>query len=140
MSISPYPKVHLLSQGEAGDTSLVEALGIDVVVLCDQGMVWSHSAAAEAGALNLRRDGTTATWWLRFWSDQLADQYGVKTIGLADKNGGLGTAAFLLACAVAQKQGSSFAAAWADVQTKIPSDEGHRVPDALVSQGESIWV
>jgi hypothetical protein len=143
VSLNPYPSVHLLSQAEAGDSAVLASLGVELVVLCVQRMVWPHSSTVGAAAVNIESDAAHPPWVVSGEAVRLAGLFGDKVIALADPGGGLLQAAYLLACTVAQKNAWSFDTAFADLEASLPDrpDAGSKtdVPPALVSQGQAIW-
>ena len=140
---NPYPKLYLLSLAEAGDANLLVANGIELVVLCHQGMVWPHSKTIGAFALNIEQDGASPNWLVKGAAKMLVAWHSVKTIGLADRSGGLTQAAYLLVCAAAEKTAAKWAAVETNLSTKLPAIPGnakpHFITPELRAQGVSLW-
>lgn len=82
-------KVYLLGLAEAGDAALLKSLGIEILILCHQGMVWPHVKEMGVVALNIEEDGTTPDWLIQSMADFARQHYNKKVIALADRHGGL---------------------------------------------------
>ena len=140
---NPYPKLYLLSLAEAGDANLLVANGIELVILCHQGMVWPHSKTIGVFGVNIEQDGTSPDWVVKGMAKMLVAWHSVKTIGLADRSGGLTQAAFLLTCAGAEKLAGKWITIEASLCTKLPPIPGqgrpHLITPELEAQGKTLW-
>lgn len=143
MSLNPYPKVYLVTQAEAGDSTVLDALGVEHVVLCAQRMVWPHSNTVSATAVSIEPDATHLARMVSGEAMRLAGLFGDKVIALADPGAGLRQAAYLLACTLAQKNAWSFDTAFADLEANLPERpdvaSNTDVPQALRTQGRGLW-
>ncbi len=91
-------KVYLLGLAEAGDAELLRKLGIELLILCHQGMTWPHVKDMGVVALNIEEDGSAPKWIVEDMAALARQSYGKRVMALADKHGGLCQAVFFLAC------------------------------------------
>ena len=135
------PGVHLIDMGTASNATALEALGIEVVVLCGAGMVLPHSATIVAIHLPVDYAGRSPTWYHKAVAALWNHVYGLggstRVVALADRQGGLCEAVYILAGAVATRRGVTFAAALATVGALL--SEPHRISSELLSQGTAAW-
>ena len=143
MSLNPYLKVHLLTKAEGGDATVLAALGIQIVTLCAQGMVWPHTNTVAATAVNIEIDAAHPSWMVTGEAQRLAALYGDEVIALADPGVGLCQASYLLTCTLAEWNGWSFDAAFADLESNLPARpnmaEKTDVSSDLRTQGRALW-
>jgi hypothetical protein len=139
--VEVYPKVHLLGMATAGDAAALEALGIDLLIICGVGIPAPHNnkwialPVDQEGVVEDGRIEMAAVLWVKAYDSGW-------TLGLTDRHGGRLEAAFMVACSFAQRQSVSFDQTLADLESRLPEIEDepkHRITAPLIAQGLRIW-
>lgn len=142
------PKVHLLGSAEAGDVAALRVLGIEVLVLCEPGMVLPHAPEIAVLSFSCDLEGRTPGWAYRALAGLWAEIYPNKhVLALADRGGGLGAACHLLCCAICLRRTLPYNDALAllngalPVRLSVGGEQMRRnaIGPKLEAQGRTLW-
>ena len=132
-----YPRIHLVDMATIGNADALDALGVNLTIVCASGVPAPHNY--EHCVLPVSDQGLTPNYLVKLFAEMRVKAFALgKTLALSDRAGGMGEAAFMVACSLAEETDVSFAVAMLDMEDK--GLEGiQRITPALVTQGESIW-
>ena len=133
------PKLYLASMGEFGDVAALKAAGIELVISAIGSPAFPHSAMIGAIAVNIEVTGQHPDWMVRGIGKLISAVYGIKTLAICDEVGGLERASYILAAAYCDKFSTRFTAASLWLNTALAAAGPHRIPQALIAQGQALW-
>ena len=131
------PGVFLGSVADFGNQSVLQANGIELAIIAHGFKGFPHvGPQIGAAAFHVDTEGNSPQWFVRGVVDLLIRAYGSKTFAIFDVAGGMVSASYLLACAFAENQSTSFNAGLTWLQGKVAD----ALPtDGQITQGQGLW-
>jgi len=120
----------LIGTAEASDADWLAANSIDVVVMTDQTTAWPHTATVAIIAIDIEPDGQYPRHITTAMAGWLNGLRASKKLAIADRNGGVNQAAFLMAVLEAARRSITFAVAIAELDALFPLESDGDDADA----------
>jgi hypothetical protein len=134
-----FTDVHLVTLAQIGDAVYLAGQGIELAIGCQMDIPMAHDSTIGSMTINIEENGDHPNWMVRGMAKLLAEEvYQIKVVALGDQHGGLRHAAYMLVCAVAQKQSVSFDAARTIVENGVDPEELQLTAE-LVAQGQALY-